>query len=57
MMTVYVYLRNSHDRQLERVEISREEILQFATRKVEDMYEKGYWETINSDEIKLNTNI
>lgn len=57
MITVTVYLRNSYSRQLEEIEISREEILQLAAKKAEDMYTENFWETILAEEVKVNVNI
>jgi len=57
MITVQVNLTNGFDSIYEDIEITREEILEFACEKVKNQYIDGHWTGATGEEIEIKTNI
>lgn len=56
MIKVQVFLQNDHDSKYEDVEITKEEILQYAIDKAKEQYIEYYWTKSNANEVKLDVN-
>ena len=56
MIKVQVFLQNDHDRQYDEVEITKEELLQYACNKAKERYSEGHWTKSSADEIKVEVN-
>lgn len=58
MITIEVRLDNDFDVQYQNIEITREELKQFACNKAKGMYMDGYWTNIKAnDEIILKSTL
>jgi hypothetical protein len=56
MIKVQVFLQNDHDRTYDEVEITKEELLQYACNKAKERYMEGHWTKSSADEIKVEVN-
>lgn len=57
MIKVQVFLQNDHDRTYDEVEITKEELLQYACNKAKERYMEGHWTKVSADEIKVDCNV
>ena len=53
MIEVTVYLTNKHDSIKEVIDITKEELLQFACIKAKGEYEEGYWTQSSANEVTV----
>ena len=49
-------MQNDHDRRYDEVEITKEELLQYACNKAKERYMEGHWTKSSADEIKVEVN-
>ena len=56
MIKVQVLLQNDHDIRYDEVEITKEELLQYACNKAKERYIEGHWTKSSADGIKVEVN-